>query len=54
MLPVLCHFDWRQRVSNCLLDVNEGFDEIAENMNQKVVDTLSKYKLDVARPPVSW
>lgn len=35
-------------ISNCPLDFYTNFNETAENIKQKIVDILSKYKLDIA------
>nr|XP_012606182.1 uncharacterized protein LOC105863530 isoform X1 [Microcebus murinus] len=42
----LRYFDLKNGVSNRLLDFYEDFNETSENIKQKIVDILSKYKLD--------
>ena len=49
MFPLaLRYLDLKNGVSNCLLDFYEDFNETSENTKQKIVDILSKYKLDFA------
>ncbi|XP_058409245.1 uncharacterized protein LOC131412973 [Diceros bicornis minor] len=44
----LRYFDLKNGVSNRLLDFYEDFNETSENIKQKIMDMLSKYKLDFA------